>query len=81
MPVSKTVVITCRSASQMWFGGRQLCIHIFNIRKSTQLEESINVLPGMSSSYTMYKKKLSRWPGVGLCWKQGCAPALSTWQE
>lgn len=81
MPVSKTVSVICKSGSQMWFGARWLCIHIFNIRKSTQLVENLNVLPRMSSGYAMNKKKLSRWPDWGSCLKQGCALGLSTWQK
>lgn len=48
----------------MWFGVRRLCIHIFNMRKSTQFE-NLKVLPGMSSSCTMYKRKLQMRAPVG----------------
>lgn len=72
MPISKTVAITWKSASQMWLEARWLCTDIFNIRKSTQLEENLNVLPGMSGSYTITKKKLSKRPDSGvLVWNKG----------
>ena len=71
----------CTSASQMWFGARWLCIHSFNIGKSTQLEKNFRELLGMSSSYAIDKEKLSRWPGLGSCVRQGCALARSTGQR
>lgn len=51
----------------MWFGVRRLCIHIFNMRKSTQLE-NLKVFPGMSSSCTTYKRKLQM---RALVWNKG----------
>ena len=71
----------CTSASQMWFGARWLCIHSFNIGKSTQLEKHFRELLGMSSSYAIDKEKLSRWLGLGSCIRQGCALARSTGQK
>lgn len=34
------------------------------------MEEHLNVLPGMSSSYTINKKKLSKLPDLGLLFEK-----------
>lgn len=58
----------------MWFGARWLCSRSFTTRESTQLEKDFSELLGMSSSYATDKKKLSRWPDLGLLYKTRVCP-------
>lgn len=80
MPLSQTVAITCASASQMWFRARWLCLHICNMRKSTQLE-NLRELPGWAEILQWTR---SNWGGGqiwGSCLRRGCALAWNTAQK